>query len=314
MAIIARSDWASDLLINYVARVIDNLEPELHFGSLGVKEDVPAGYDQLAFGRANKLTQTATQLTLNEVPASAETTPTPTGVSWGSTAYKAGPTRLGLIVKVTDLLIRNSAVEVIRNAAKETRNNLLRGIDSHLQTVVNGSTTSTQIIYAGGKSSRSGLASGDVATPDLFVKAVGKMRKNNVKPYANNFYPALIHPFVMIDVMQNTGAGSWLDIARYTSPQELIEGKIGGYRGLRFLESSNIDTFSSTVTVYPTTIVGQESYGWGYFIPPTPVIINAADALNPLQLYSSIGAKVALGVTRFEEERIVRIESATDQS
>jgi hypothetical protein len=86
------------------------------------------------------------------------------------------------------------------------------------------------------------------------------------------------------------------------------------FRGVRYLESAWQNYLNSTVPVFPTTVLGDKSFGWGYFQQPTPILVTTPDSANPLNLFTSIGGKVTLGVTRFEDtpavQRIRRVESA----
>ncbi len=135
-----------------------------------------------------------------------------------------------------------------------------------------------------------------------------------LKPFEGGYYAAIIHPAVASDLMSNSATGSYIDVGRYTSVEELKLGKLGGFRGVRYLESAWQNYFTSTVDVIPTTIIGQDSFGWGYFQEPQAILTTSADSNNALNLYSSIGGKVTLGVTRFNDTdgspRIVRVESA----
>ena len=118
----------------------------------------------------------------------------------------------------------------------------------------------------------------------------------------------------MGDLMSTTATGSWLDAGRYTSVDDILVGQMKEFRGVRYLESAYQNYFASTVSVFPTTLVGDRSFGWGYFQQPTPILVTTPDSNNPLNLYTSIGGKVSLGVTRFEDtlgtQRIRRIEAA----
>lgn len=299
MAVTVRSNWASDLLINYVTTEIQTLEPELHFAQLGVRKDVPKGYNVLAFPQTSQIATTSvTSVTEGQVP---------TAVTWGSTAYTGTQTQKGIVIQVSDLLVRSSAVEVIVSGTRQVRLALARSIDALLQTTVEAG---TNIVYAGGKAARTSLGSGDIADATLLVKAVKSLRASNLMPAMGKYFWGVVHPNQETDLMLNTSTGAWIDIGRYTSPQELKEGKMGEFRGVRLLSSANVQTFSSTVTVYPLLVGGYESFGWGYFQQPEPILVTTPDSSNPLNTYNSIGAKATLGVTRFEEARLARIESA----
>ena len=188
-------------------------------------------------------------------------------------------------------------------------------VDDVIQAVVNAGAQG--VIYSGGKTSRSGLGAGDIISQSDMVRAVTYARSSNaagLKPFEGGNYAAIMHPAVMGDLMSNTATGSWIDAARYTSPSDIVDGKMTGYRGVKYMETAWQNYFNSTVPVMPTTIIGKDSFGWGYFQEPQAILTTSADSANPLNLFNSIGGKVTLGVTRFNDSpgapRIIRVESA----
>lgn len=353
MAVTARgTGWGgastntSELLVSYIADEIKVLEPELRYARLGWKKDIPKGNDRLLFPQTNQLpVKINTSMVTVGGPGTAagggsvwgagasvigdgnfpvsssfgvaaitEGT-NPTSVTWGATAYSSGPAQYGILVQVTDLLVNNSAIEVVDSASMQVRNALARMVDTVIQTVVNAGTNG--VIYAGGKTSRAGLAAGDLLTQNEMTRATKYLRSSNaagLQPFEGKYYVAVIHPQTMGDLMSNSNTGSWLDIARYSSVDDLREGRMGDFRGIRYLESAWQNFFNSTVPVLPTTVVGDKSFGWGFFQSPTPYVVTTPDSNNPLNLYTSIGGKVTIGVTRFEDsvgtQRIERVESA----
>ncbi len=352
MAVTVRnSSWggasgnASELLVAYIQDEIRVLEPDLRYAGLGAQRNAPKGYDRILFPQTNQLpvkinvgsgTASTVGSTLSGsvwgagasvigdgnfpvsssfgVAAITEGT-NPTAVTWGATAYSTGPYQFGILVQVSDLLVHNSALEVIDACSMQVRNALARLVDTVIQNVVNAGVNG--VIYSGAKTSRTGLAAGDTLTQTDMTRAVRNLRSTNaagLRPFEGKYYAAVIHPFAMADLMSNTSSGSWVDIARYTSVSDLKEGKMGDFRGVRYLESAWQNYFNSTTNVFPTTLVGEQSFGWGYFQEPTPILVTTPDSQNALNLYNSIGGKVTLGVTRFEDtvgtQRIARIESA----
>lgn len=329
----------SDLLVSYITEEIKVLEPDLRYARLGKRRDAPKGYDRINFPQTNQLPVKinvsiqggitgsvwgagASVIGDGSFPVSSSfgvapiTEGTnPTSVTWGATSYSSGPYQFGILVQVSDLLVHNSAIEVVNSCTMQVRNALARLVDDVISNVVNSGTNG--VIYAGGKTSRSSLAAGDLLTQAEMTKAVKYLRSANaagVRPFEGSYYVAVIHPQVMGDLMSNTATGGWVDIARYTSVDDLKTGRIGDFRGVRYLESAWQNYFNSTVAVFPTTLVGDESFGWGYFQEPMPILTSTPDSNNPLNLFTSIGGKVALGVTRFEDtiatQRIMRVESA----
>lgn len=346
------STQTSELLTAYITDIIRVLEPELQYAMLGTRRDAPKGSDRIVFPQPNQLPVkinvsmvtvggpnvggagsvwgAGTSLLQGDpnsilgiggapvssvigVAAITEGT-NPTSITWGASSFATGPAQYGILVAVSDLLVRNSALEVIENATREVRNALARMVDTVIQTVVNAG--SNGIIYSGGKTSRSGLGAGDIITQADMIKSVSYLRSSNAAGLKDfgGYYTAVIHPAVASDLMSNSATGSFVDVGRYTSVDDLRLGKLGGFRGVRYLESAWQNYYNSTVPVIPTTVVGQDSFGWGYFQEPQAILTTSADSNNPLNLFSSIGGKVTLGVTRFNDSpgapRIVRVESA----
>jgi N4-gp56 family major capsid protein len=342
-------------LVAYITDRIQNLEPELQYAKLGVRRDAPKGFDRILFPQVNQLPNKI-NININSsvtsfgsfvgggiggsvygagasVSGQADIAPgapvsstagvaailegtNPTAVTWGATSYGSGPFQFGILVTVSDLLVRDSAIEVVDACSEEVNKSLARQVDAVIQTVVNAGTNG--VIYSGGKTARTGLAAGDVATQTDMTKAAVWMRSANaagVMPFDGSYYVAVAHPAVTGDLMSNSQTGAWIDGARYSDVDGLRAGKINGYRGIRYLETAHQQYYASTVNVFPTTIVGSNSFGWGFFQQPTPVLVTTPDSQNALNLYTSIGGKVTLGATRFEDKpgvfRVVRVESAS---
>lgn len=342
---------ASELLVGYITDIVRNLEPKLKYATLGKRKDVPQGSDRIVFPQPNQIpvrinvsnvgavgspstfgggsvwgagvsilggaTATAPGFPVSStegVGTIGEGT-NPTAITWGSNSFSTGAAQFGVLVTVTDLLVRNSAIEVVQNASREVQLALARMVDTALQTVVNAGANG--VIYSGSKTSRSTLGAGDLITQADLTRAVYWLRAANaagLEPFEGGSYAAIIHPASMADLMSNTSSGSWIDAARYTSPEDIINGKMSGYRGVKYLESAWQNYFNSTVPVIPTTLIGNESFGWGFYQAPQAILTTTPDSNNPLNLYTSIGGKTTLGVTRFNDTpgnvRIARVESA----
>lgn len=220
-----------------------------------------------------------------------------------------------ILVQVSDLLVHNSAIELVDKVTGKVRDALARLVDTVIQNVVNGGTNG--VIYAGGKTSRAGIAAGDLITQTDMSRAYKMLASSNaagLQPYEGKYYVAVIHPQVEADLMNSTSSGGFIDVGRYTSVDDLRAGALGDFRGIRYLRSAWQSYYNSTVAVFPTTVLGQDSFGWGYFQQPQVVLTPNADSNNPLGLFQGIGGKVTLGVTRFEDsvgtQRIERVESA----
>lgn len=341
----------AELLVAYITEEIKTLEPQLQYARLGVQRNIPKGSDRLVFPQFNQLPvkiNTSMQTTggpagaagygsvwgagssvMGGVAATAPGFPVsstegvaaitegsnPSAVTWGATSYNSGPAQYGILVQVSDLLMHGSALDVVEACTRKVTESLARQVDLVIQAVVNSG--SNGVIYAGGKTTRAGLGAGDLLTQSDMQRAYKYLASSNaagLKPYEGKYYVAVVHPQVEGDLMSNSATGAFSDVGRYTSVDDLRAGALGDFRGIRYLRSAFQAYFNSTVGVFPTTVLGDQSFGWGFFQQPTPILTTTPDSNNPLNLFSSIGGKVTLGVTRFEDSsgvvRIIRLESA----
>lgn len=289
--------------IYYDTRVIESLQPNLYFEQFGTVETVPQGNYTTRFFLFNKI-PTASVTTLTEGTA-------PTGIAVSVSAVDRTPTQYGIKVELTDLVALTAAFNLIDTALVEVGKVMARKIDEVIQTVVNAG---TNVIYAGGKTSRASLTATDVLTVQDIIKAVQKLRNNAAPEFAGGGYAMVIHPAVGYDLMSNVSTGQWIDIHKYAMPENIFRGEIGSIAGARIVQSPNVQPFSSTVTVYPSTLIGADAYRIAYWLagkvnsyvkPP-----EEFDTANPLGQLGFVGAKTNIAVARTQEERLVRIESA----
>lgn len=350
MAVTARgTGWGgastntSELLTAYIQGELKVLEPQLQYARLGLRKDAPKGYDRILWPQTNQLPVkinvsiegakggsvwgAGTSIQGEAVDAGGAAVSStagvaaitegtnPSAITWGARAFSSGPYQFGILVTVSDLLVHGSAIEVVDSATTQVRNALARLVDTAIQTVVNAGTNG--VIYAGGKTTRAGLGAGDLITQAEMTKAYRNLASANaagLDPFEGKYYVAVIHPFVEADLMTSTATGAFVDVGRYTSVDDLRAGAMGDFRGIRYLRSAWQNYFNSTVAVFPTTVLGKDSFGWGYFQEPQAILTTTPDSSNALNLFTSIGGKVALGITRFEDtnatHRIARVESA----
>ena len=346
---------ASELLQSYISDEIKVLEPELQYARLGKRRDAPKGYDRILFPQTNQIPvrinvsnigalgspstfgggsvwgatgsiQGGGAATAGGFPVSstegvvaiAEGT-NPSAITWGATSFSSGPAQYGVLVQISDLLVHSSAIETVDACTSHVRSALARLVDTALQTVVNAGANG--VIYAGGKTARADLAAGDLLTQTEMQRAYKTLAASNAagaKYFEGSYFAAVVHPYPESDLMSNSQTGAFVDVGRYTSVDDLRKGALGDFRGIRYLRSAWQNYFNSTTEVFPTTVLSSDAFGWGYFQEPTPILVTVPDSNNPLNLYTSIGGKVTLGATRFEDSigtvRICRVESAASNT
>jgi len=286
--------------------VIGSLQPNLYFEQFGEIKEVPQGNYTSRFFTFNKIATTS-------VSTLTEGTP-PTGIAISVNGIDTTPTQYGINVELTDLVALTAVFDLINTTLPEVGKVMARKIDEVIQTVVNAG---TNVIYAGGKTSRAALGSGDLFDADLIRKAAAKLRKNSAPKFTQKGggYVAITTPEVVHDLKSNTSVGQWLDMHKYAMPENIFNGEVGSIDGVRIVESPNVVTFSPTVTVHPTTFIAADAYRISYWLaskvntyvlPPE----SNLSVSNPLGQKGSVGAKTNMGVARTQEERLVRVESA----
>lgn len=180
--------------------------------------------------------------------------------------------------------------------------------------------TCTNVIYAGGKTSRATLTSSDKLTSDLLLDAVKVLKKAHARTFGG-YYIAIIGP----DVWRNM----WDDerftkVTSYQDKEAVYAGEVGRIGGVRLVETTEAKIFSgagaaigSTSDKYDvasTIVLGQEAYGYTSWKGAKPRVIvkpaGSAGTSDPLDQISTVGWKMdGFGVKLLQPEYAVRIES-----
>ena len=301
MSITTKANIGTGVLQTYLNKtVLENFEPNLQFYKMGKKATVPGGYNVLSWARAIKLTLTAGQVALDE-----GVTPTSTGFTYS--VITASPTQYGMYVEVSDRLLNVDPLNVLGDAAKQIGANMARVIDAVIQTEL---ATGTNVLYASTATQRTGVSSTMVITANDIRKAQIKLKSKDAPEFGMG-YAAIAHPFVIGDLQAETATGSWIDSSKYARPEQIFKGEIGMLYGVRIVSSSNIQTFASTTTVYPTFVMGDGAYGVADFASLETIYTpKGADKSDPLAQRATVGAKVDFVPKLLQNDALVRIESA----
>lgn len=282
--------------------VLKNLEPELFFAKYGQKSTTPNGYLTVSWARIDQLTRTIAQATLTEGV-------TPTDVDQTVTVVQATPVQYGIGVVMSDLLLKTTPVrDLVPRVGKNIADNMMRIIDKVIQAQL---ITGTNVIYANGRANRAALIAGDVVTGSDIGKANTKLRSLNANPISMGCYVGIVHSFVAGDI-RNTSAGFWLEANKYTTNETILNGEVGKLNGIRILETSNIDTVSSGVTVYPSYILGMDAYGVSDWQQMETFYkdLGSAGTADFLNQRATAGAKVSFAAKILDNNAFLRIESA----
>ena len=283
--------------------VLENFEPNLRFYDMWEKPARPAGYNTLAWTRCNKLTLTPAQATLTEWVTPDDTAITFTTISLTANQY-------GMYAIITDILEDVSPVPMVSNALKVIGENMARIIDQSIQGVLSAG---TNVIYAGTAANRAALAATDLMTPTLLAKA-NAFLSTKAAPVFGDGYIAVMHPNVIFDLQTWTATWAFIDLSKYTESgrELLVKGEIWKIFNIRVVSSAFIQTFASTVTVYPTYVMWKGAY-WVADLQGlrSYMVGDGASKSDPLAQRRYVWAKVAFNSIILQQDALVRIESAS---
>ena len=286
--------------------VLENFEPNLRFYDMWEKPARPAGYNTLAWTRCNKLTVTPTNATLTEWV-------TPDDVAINFTTISLTANQYGMYAIISDILEDVSPVPMVANAAKVIWANMARIIDEVIQGVL---ALGTNVIYAGSATTRATIAATDLLTTTDLAKA-NAFLSTKAAPVFGDGYIAVMHPNVLFDLQTGTATGAFLDLSKYTESGRamIVNGEVGKIFNVRVVTSSYIQTFSSTVTVYPTYVMWKGAY-WVADLQGlrSYMVGDGASKSDPLAQRRYVWAKVAFNAIILQQDALVRIESASSLS
>lgn len=208
-----------------------------------------------------------------------------------------GVNQAGRLVGVTDVALAESPHSLLALAAERVGFNALGTIDLSIsQTLLAG----TAVRYATGVAGRVNLTAAMKLTGDEIKKAVTAMKVSNIPTWPDGSYHAFIHPNAVYDLMSDTTAGGWIEAAKYAQPENLLNGEIGKYAGVRFIETnvgtSFIDAGATSSDVYATTFCGPEFFAFGDLQSLTAYMVNpGGDHSDPLGQKAQVGWKAMWG-------------------
>ena len=302
MAAIKRSDINSGILQTWLYRTtLENFEPNLYFYNMGEKPVFEDGYNTVSWAKF-------TQLSVDVATATLTDWVTPSETAFNATAITATPSEYGIYVNLSSMLLDTSALNFVTWAAKEVGSNMARIIDQVVQNEVMGG---TNVVYSWNATSRATIDVADTLKGKDLIKAFTTLDAKNA-PKIDGYYVAIVHPHVIYDLKQETSVTWFIETNKYVMPEKMIKWEIWALNGVRLVTSSNVKTFTSTVTVYPTLVIGK----WAYWVPTlntlqTFITPRAASDSDPLAQRVKVWAKVWFVAKRLQEDAMLRIESAT---
>lgn len=155
-------------------------------------------------------------------------------------------------------------------------------IDKYYIQLLEGSSNEYIVTQA----AESSLLAANVITPTYFEKAYVFLRANNIPKVVDDSYVAVVHPHVLSDLRNATGAGSFEDVYKYLGKEEILRNEVGKFRGFKIIESSNVtinaDAGDTNVDTYHTSFFGGNALGaaWSQRVSPRATMVTGTDKLD----------------------------------
>jgi len=220
----------------------DRLWSSLYFRQLGTEVTVPRGYETVKIPRWKSpyfirssypnpsATTYATVTTVHESASittgliSAESISGDVSIFVGAIAY-------------TEKSVLVSHASLTDGATENLVKDLVWKLDTHTRTQISsvGSSNETGSTNANGH-----VTSTDYIDGASVAKIGPLMDSYNVPRWEDETFVCVVHPLAMYDLMTDTAATGFLDVAKYTDPGPIYRGEVGRLYGIRFVQTNNL--------------------------------------------------------------------------
>jgi len=218
------------------------------------------------------------------------------------------PQEHGFAVTRTHLLNNKTFAPVDPQIALSVAQVQNEAVDALVQAAVKAGTTA---VTPGGVAENT-LTNASKITSGLLRRAVTRLRTNKAPARAGTFYVGQTHPHVILDLREESGAGSWRVPNEYGASQDRIwKGEVGEYEGVRWVENaltSVTATGANSANVYNTYIFGRGGLAEAVYEEPHVVI---GPEVDKLRRFRTVGWYGILDFKVFEPKAIQRIVSGT---
>ena len=291
----------------YERTLIERLIPQLNFYKDAQKKKLPKNNGRtMNFRKFNSLTAPTSSLTEGV---------TPDGNNLDITTVNAVVKQEGDYVVISDLIQMTGIDPVLTETSEILGEEAGELVDTRIQEAVS---TGTNVFYAGGSTTRSALATaGNKLSGDDIKKIVRKLKNANAKRFSDGYYHMQIDPDIAYDLMSDKD--SWVDVSKYSKPEQMAKGELGKMHGMKFFESTNLKTVTeSSKEIHQAYAYGKDSYACvdlegGAGKPEIIVKPNgSAGTGDPLDQRASAGWKNCFTAVITQPLAFVRVETCVN--
>jgi N4-gp56 family major capsid protein len=194
-------------------------------------------------------------------------------------------TQHGRLVGITDVALGMNPHNLFARAAEKVAFAALQTVDASIATAIVAETPG-----ASGPVALT-LAGATVTAADV-KKWAAQLKVKNIPPFPDGFYRAMVNPAVVLDLMNDTAIGGWIEASKYAAPDQLLNGEIGRMYGIRFIESNVGTSTAGSPDTYNTVVFGPEYFAFGDMQSiETHMVRPGGDHGDPLAQKALVGYK-----------------------
>lgn len=292
----------------YEKTLLTRLLPQLNFYKDAMKKKLPKNQGRtINFRKFNSLTAPTASLTEGK---------TPDGNNLNITTVTATVAQEGDFVQMSDLIQMTGIDPVVTEITEMLGEEAGLVVDTRIQNAIS---TGTNVYFAGEATTRAGLETANTKylTGADIQKIVRKLKNANAKRFSDGFYHMQIDPDIAYDLMSDS---SWVDVSKYAKPEQMVKGELGKMHGMKFFETTNLETVDSSsegtkISVHIAYAYGKDAYACidlegGAGKPEIIVKPNgSAGSADPLNQRASVGWKNCFTAVITQPLALVRVET-----
>lgn len=277
----------------YDRKMLEWAKTQFVYANYAQKRSIPKNNGKtVQFRRWTLFTPSATTQALTEGT-------TPTAQNLAMTAITATVKQYGAYVEVSDLLDLTAIDNVISDSSELLGEQLGNVADMIVRDAM---ATTTNVQYAGSKTSDNDITAAVKLTVDEIRKAVRTLKKAKARKFTRKggrpHYVCIVDPDSVYDLQSDS---LWQDVSKYSNAEQIYDGELGKLFGVVFVETTNGYVKNNTATtaygVHQTFVFGADAYGTVDVSGQGAIkaIVKphgSAGTADPLDQRATVGAKI----------------------
>jgi len=142
---------------------------------------------------------------------------------------------------------------------------------------------STNISFIGQATEAAIVATNIMSVTQLNIM-YNKLARASVMPLEGGLFVAQMHDDMIHDLRADASSGSWLDINKYSNPEDVLKNEVGTLGGFRIIRNNNstisLDAGASAVDTYRALFMGFNALGKAESKPMNQMITGPFDKLG----------------------------------